>query len=254
MSIQILLEKILEPLLTCFVLLIAGGVVFWVVIIAPSQRKRTLNDYINHVQRVKQNGVLAPATIVLSSTYRAMTVAGKGGFREYNFTVDVQPQDGTPPFRAQFIAWSSGDIKSGDNYPGRKIWVAYNPNNPSEAVFDHYDEEHEQALNDWKTMKERNRITDMMSECMRIRETGTDAVGEVLEIEEFDDAKDGENAVGKPVRVKLKVLPENGSAFESESYAFISLATLPKLAVGKRFQIKFGPHKPELSGLIRALD
>jgi len=98
-----------------------------------------------YIEALRKRGITAPAIVVSARHTASRSPNGRKEMR-INYEVDVQPE-GRTPFRQSFKHW-----RAQRNYTtvlgqlvgeaGRKIWVTFDPNEPSQMIFEHYDEDH----------------------------------------------------------------------------------------------------------------
>lgn len=223
----------------------------------PWKWAEKLDDYDKLVEKLIDVGVVEPAVVVSAKSGGTLKTYKTSKRRKVQFTVDVFPQNGTPPFRSTFVSWKSDRLYSTIIFnnivgeAGRKAWVIYNPHDPSQIILDHYDEEHEFVMAERKYVKARNHFIDMENIAIQVRETGVETLATILEIEELGIETPKEKKEGRAFWLKLNIMPHNGANFVSETYVMVSLDTMHKLTAGKMVHVKFDPHKPEISALIR---
>lgn len=236
----------------CLVLLILAFVVPFVFLSNRENKKSTEKVRQEEYDRTKSlldRGVTSPADI-LSYKYTGSNRKLYGGAYEVvaEFEVEVHPE-GQPSFRSKFQTWIPKYYSKAEH--AKQMWVTYDPHDPTQMEIHHYDFEHENYLvkKDW--MQRRSRFVDMENESIRAREKGVEALATILEVEDLNVAEKNEQKDGRTMRLKFRVIPEDGVPFESQSYGMIALESLPKLIIGGMFYVKYDQQKPEISALIR---
>jgi hypothetical protein len=220
------------------------GLAVWIVTSIIGRRKQAAQQT-NH-DDLRKRGVTAPAVIVSARKGMERTLYEKHELR-IDYVVDVQPE-GRPPFRQSFQYWSerrgftaiAGELVG---EAGRKIWVTYDPNNPSQMIFEHYDEEHQKIIEQQELETRRlefNKLAQVNDEIRKVGE-GADAV-----ITRVDDLNLEYPLKGsRGMRLYFDVTPASGAVFQSETYALIASTALEKYSVGKKLYVKFDPNKPD---------
>lgn len=254
--------------LCCFVAPIVGPIVWWFFAPTPDnilnwifwrsvksergEEKKYRND-------LMQRGVTVPAKVLSIRALGHRQKLSGGPYKALvEYDVEVMPE-GQPSFQARFQYWLPLSWKNGTGEAIRQeregnIWVTYDPNDPSQIIYDHNDKDHAQVFFTKQMVKKRNHFIDMEKEGIRIREIGVETLAIILEFEELGIETPEEKKEGRAFRLKLNVTPHNGASFESETYAMVSLDTMHKLSVGRMVHVKYDPHKPEVSALIRAAE
>ena len=128
----------------CFIGIPAALFVGWLVSGVMSNRRGENKEAQNNALR--KRGVTASAVIVSARKGMGRSVAGEKEI-QVDYEVDVQPENGEK-FRQSFKHWRAdrgytavgGQLVSEQ---GRKILVTYDPNNPAQMIFEHYDEKHQ---------------------------------------------------------------------------------------------------------------
>jgi hypothetical protein len=167
--------------------------------------------------------------------------------------------EGQPDFVSKFeywlpLSWKNGTGEAVEEEYRRKIWVTYDPNDPSQIIYDHNDQNRAQILAVREVVKKRNHFIDMEKEAIRVRECGDESLAVVLELEELGVENEKERKEGKAVRIKFKVTPQSGAEFESETFAMLALESIQKMTPGKKMYIRFDRQKPEISALMRSAE
>jgi len=123
------------------------GLVIWLISLLIGGRKDAKHQVDSEALRMR--GVTAPAIIVSARKGMERNLYEKQELR-IDYVVDVQPE-GKPVFRQSFQHWSErrgftvvfGQL-AGE--AGRKIWVTYDPGDPSQMIFEYYDEERQKIV------------------------------------------------------------------------------------------------------------
>ena len=220
------------------------GIIGWVIWGMLDNKQIARKDAYNDALR--KRGVTAPATVVSARHTVSRSPYGRKEMR-IDYEVDVQPE-GRTPFRQSFKHWTAQR-----NYAtvlgqlvgeaGRKIWVTYDPNDPSQIIFEYYDEEREKLLAHQKLEARRlefNKLAEINNE---IRKSGEEAEAVITRVDDLDLPYPLKGSRG--MRLYFDVTPKNGSVFQSETYALIVDTALEKYSAGKKVYVKFIPHKPE---------
>jgi hypothetical protein len=211
-----------------------------------------------HKASLRKRGVTAPAVIV-SARRNMFTLRPPGtasNERKLIFEVDVQRED-RAPFRTTFQDWVHEFTFTYINMQrmdvvGRKIWVTYDPNNPSDMVFEYFDEDREKVLaaNAWN--ERRAAFEKLNRENQKLFKTGVEAPAVILEAEDLDLAHQFDKA--KVMRLKLEVTPKLGSPYQAETQAMVAEASLAKYSVGKKVIIKYDPRDSTRVTLFRSAE
>jgi len=210
------------------------------------------NEISNKVAAERQSilnsgGVIAPASILF--------VTRKQGDKYANiidFEVEVQPEGGVP-FKASFrdvVGREHFSMFGGKlvGHSGRRIWVAYDPSNLSRVVLDHFDDQNELMLLNQR-ITEFNKLAEANE---GIKARGEEAKAIISRVDDLNLQYSSQNA--RAMRLFFDVMPGSGSAFKSETNAWIGEASLEKYSVGKSVYVRFDPHKTEISALIRSAE
>lgn len=184
------------------------------------------------------HGVSAPA-VILSAWNNYASGGGKysrSTTAHVTFEVEVQPS-GQTPFKAKFKDTLS--IKEGEWFimgprkeeVGKKIWVAYDPNNLKRMVIDHFDSNHE-------FMSKRRAFEKRENVLQTVFKTGEDATAEILEVEDLELSYNIEKDSSKILQLKLRVYPKSGASYEAETVGLFMNTGLHKYTVGKKITVK----------------
>ena len=95
---------------------------------------------------------------------------------------------------------------------------------------------------------------DFEKDTVSIRESGEEALAIILEVEDIGVVMKQEKIEASAMRLKLKVTPNNGVPFESESYSMIANESTKKFAIGKKVYVKFDKRNLEKVVLIRSAE
>lgn len=200
------------------------------------------------------HGVSAPA-VIISAWNNYSSGGGKHSpstTAHVTFEVEIQPA-GQAPFRAKFKDTLS--IRNGEWFImgprkeeiGKKIWVAYDPNNLKRMVIDHFDSDH-------AFMSKRRAFEKREDELQTVRKTGEDAIAEILEVEDLELSYNIEKDSSKVLQLKLRVDPRNGLSYETETVGLFMNTGLHKYTVGRKMTVKIDrvdKYKIALVGPIR---
>lgn len=205
------------------------------------QEKRGAED-----DTLRKRGVTASAVVVSARKGMERSPFGRKEMR-IDYEIEVQPEGGAP-FSQSFQYWTerrgytaiAGQLVG---EAGRKIWVTYDPHDPSQMIFEYYDEERKKIVEQQDLEKRRfefNKLVEMNNE---IRKAGEEAEALITHVEDLNLPYPLKASRG--VRLNFDVLPKSGSAFRSETYALIADASLAKYSTGKKVYVKFDPRQPE---------
>lgn len=197
-------------------------------------------------ESLRKRGVTAPATVVSARHTVSRSPNGRKEMR-IDYEVDVQPE-GRTPFRQSFNHW-----RAQRNYTtvrgqlvgeaGRKIWVTFDPNEPSQMIFEHYDEDHLKII-EQKDLEQRrlefNKLAELNNE---IRKVGEEAEAVITRVEDLNLLYPSKGSRG--MRLHFDVFPKSGDSFPSETHALIVETSVEKYSAGKKVHVRFDPRKPE---------
>lgn len=184
------------------------------------------------------HGISAPA-VILSAWNNYASGGGKysrSTTAHVTFEVEIYPA-GQAPFKAKFKDTLS--IKEGEWFimgprseeVGKKIWVAYDPNNLKRMVIDHFDSNHEFML-------KRRAFEKREDELQTVLKTGENATAEILEVEDLKLSYNIEKDSSKIFQLKLRVTPKDGMPYETETVGLFMNTGLHKYTVGKKVIVK----------------
>jgi len=204
------------------------------------EKRRVAND------GLRQRGVTAQAVVISARDGMERSIYGRKE-RQIKYEVDVMPE-GRMSFRLSFDHWTEkrgftavmgqlvGEV-------GRKIWVTFDPNDPSQMIFEHYHEEHGRIVQQQELEKRRfefNKLVEMNNE---IRRVGEEAEAFITRVEDLNLPYPLKGSRG--LRLYFDVVPKSGAAFSSETHALILDTALVKYSEGKKAYVKFDPRKTE---------
>lgn len=228
----------------CFVCPAGLGLFGWVASSLIDERIRGRREA--RKAALRKRGVTAPAVIVSARRKQfAFRVPGApSNEHKLIFEVDVQREShGT--FRATFEDWIREHNYTYINMQrvdilGRKIWVTYDPHNPSDMFFEYYDEDREKVLAASAWNERRAAFERLDKENQALFKTGVDAPAVILETEDLGLAHQFEGT--KVMRLKLEITPKLGSPYQAETQAMIADGSLEKYSAGKRVIVKYNPR------------
>lgn len=236
----------------CFVLLaafaIGVAIIVWLVRSNMQHSDKFDQARQTKLNQLRSRGITAPAVVITSR------VGGKDGHTmQVKFEIEVQPE-GQPAFCTAFEDWlnAGGDFQANHDRPedvGKKIWVTYNPSNPSEMMFEHYDYAHKYIIG-------RPKFNEIEKQNARVRKTGKEAAAIILEVEDLELTDDVEkNQLQKTImRLKLEVMPDGGRSYHAETQAMFMNSGLHKYTVGKKVIVKFNPQEITQVALVGATE
>ncbi|MBI3170382.1 MAG: DUF3592 domain-containing protein [Chloroflexi bacterium] len=220
------------------------GLAIWIVTAILGRRKETKQQTNN--DELRKRGVTAPAVVVSARKGMERNLYETHELR-IDYVVDVQPE-GRPSFRQSFQYWSErrGFIAIAGELvgeAGRKIWVTYDPNNPSQMIFEHYEEEHQKIIGQQELEARRLEFNKLAQINDEIRKLGEGAEAVITKVDDLDLPYPLKGS--RAMRLYFDITPKSGAVFQSETYALITDTALGKYSVGKRIYVKFDPRKLE---------
>jgi hypothetical protein len=228
----------------CFIGIPALSFVGWIISGVMDNKQIEKRNAEN--EALRKRGVTAPAVVAFARTHMSRSPYGRKEIR-IDYEVDVQPE-GRTPFRQAFKHWSerrgytavAGQLVG---EAGRKIWVTYDPNDPSQMIFEYYDEERGKII-------EQQELDDRRREFNKRAEGNDDLKrrGEAAEavITGMDDLNlPYPLKKSRAMHFRLDVTPQSGPGFRAEADALISDAAIEKYSVGKRIYVRFDPLDPK---------
>jgi hypothetical protein len=244
--------EILLSFAGCIALLVALAFVILVSIWLTRSNMRTSDAFDQarqaRLNELRKRGITAPAVVVTSR------VGGKDGHTmQVKFEIDVQPE-GLPAFSAAFQDWlnAGGNFTPNRDRPedvGKKIWVTYDPANPSEMMFEYYDYARKYILG-------RPKFNEVEKRDAQLRKTGEEAVAVILETEDLEltDDVEKEQLQKTTMRLKLEVTPKSGESYQAEAQGMFVNSGLHKYVVGKKVIVKFNPLDKNQVALVGAFE
>lgn len=207
---------------------------------------RMLKNRAAQEDALRKRGITAPAVVISARNIMERSPFGRREKR-IDYEVDVQPE-GRTAFRQSFQHWTErrnttvilGQL-AGE--AGRKIWVTYDPNDPSQMIFEHYDEDHGKIVEQQELDKRRlefNKLAEMNND---VRKTGEEAEAVILRAEDLNLPYPSRGSHG--MRLYFDVFPKSGNSFRSDTYALIADTSMEKYSAGKKVFVRFDPLKPE---------
>lgn len=235
-------------LVICFVGVPAISFIGWILSGNMDNKRQEKKEAQNNALR--KRGVTAPATVVSARTIMSRSPAGRKEIR-IDYEVDVQPE-GRTPFRQSFQHWEerrgytaiAGQLVGEQ---GRRIWVSYDPNDPSQMIFEHDDKEHEAILKERELESRRldfNKLAELNNE---IRKSGEEAEAIITRVEDLNLEYPLKGS--RAMHLWFDVMPRSGPTFQSETDALIANTALGKYSAGKKVHVKFDPRNPGRAAL-----
>ncbi|MEY2819349.1 MAG: hypothetical protein RL275_2812 [Chloroflexota bacterium] len=195
-----------------------------------------------------ERGEIAPATILSVNATGQHRKQGNNARSRVVYEVEVMPE-GQPSFRQTFELWIpvsySSRARGGGHYgvfdaieaeiADPKIWVTYDPNDPSQMTLHHRDKDHDVAMR----MREFNKITKGNE---ALKQTGESAEALITRVEDLDLYYSTKKS--KAMRIEFMVTPNSGPSFEAGGHFLIGDAAIQKYSVGKKVFVRFDPSNP----------
>ena len=219
-----------------------------------------INKIIDDISSYKENiflngGVLAPAVIISANRVLSWgSGSHRGPFPSHliDFEADVMPAD-APVFRTKF----RNEVHRNETYRnsytiigdevisehGRKIWVTYDPKDPSRAYLDHYDEDHEFAMKEREINGRRaafNKLTEG-NEDLKIHGEQAEAI--ITRVDDLNLPYPMNNA--RAMHICFEVTPKVGFPFEAEGDVLIGETAIKKYSVGKKVFVRIDRNNPK---------
>ncbi|MCB0103301.1 MAG: hypothetical protein H6635_07105 [Anaerolineales bacterium] len=226
----------------CLVPLIT--VIGWLIWGKLDDKQIEKRDAYNEVLRGR--GITAPAVVVSARHTVSRSPNGRKEMR-IDYEVDVQPE-GRVPFRQSFQHWTAQR-----NYAtvlgqlvgeaGRKIWVTYDPNDPSQMIFEHYDEEHSKIIEQRDLDIRRREFNKQNEGSNELKKNGLQAEAVITRVDDLDLPYPLKQSRG--MRLYFDVIPQNGEPFRSEGDALIAEIALEKYSAGTKVFVRYDPQNPE---------
>jgi hypothetical protein len=166
--------------------------------------------------------------------------------RRIDYEVDVLPE-GRAPFKQSFQHWTErrgytaimGQLVG---EAGKKIWVTYDPNNPSQMIFEHYDQEHGQIVSEQELNARRAEFNRLTEGNEALKKTGEQAEAIITGVDDLNLPYPLKK--GRAMHLYLDVIPRSGAAFRAEADVLIADTALEKYTVGRMFYVRFDPRQP----------
>lgn len=198
------------------------------------------------IEALRQRGVLAPAVVISARDGMERNVHGRKE-RQIKYDVDVLPE-GRASFRQAFDHWTEkrgytavmGQL-AGE--AGRKIWVTYDPNDPSQMIFEYYDEERGKIIEQQDLENRRREFNIRAEKNNDLKRRGEAAEAVIIGADDLNLPYPLKKS--RAMHFRLDVIPQTGSGFRAEADALISDAALEKYSIGKRIYIRFDPLDPK---------
>jgi hypothetical protein len=189
-------------------------------------------------ERLIETGVPARARVV---TARYTGTVVNDVYKQYDFTLEVFPEEGEP-----YEAKTRGlvpieDVHSFD--PGRMIPVMVNPADPTDvAIGGNEDGELGNLASTTSKEEQRRQIEEMLERNEKQKEEilgkGTEAQAVILKAFELGINVNGPNPA---MQFLLEVKPEGKDAFQAQTMGVIAEASVPKYQTGKTVTVKYDP-------------
>lgn len=195
---------------------------------------------------LREHGILAPAMVISARDGMDRNVLGRKE-RQIKYEVDVMPE-GRAAFRQSFVHWTekrgytaiAGQLVG---EAGRKIWVTYDPNEPSRIVFEHYDEEHAKLVEQQDLENRRREFNKRTEGNEELKKTGEQATAIIIGVDDLNLPYPLKNS--RAVRLYFDVMPRSGSVFRAEANVLIGDVALEKYSVGKTVYVRFDHLNPQ---------
>lgn len=197
-------------------------------------------------EAIRDNGgIMAPGVIVAAKILKSW---GGGKNRAPNghvleYLVEITPENGSP-FQAKINHEFDGGAYSSifnemTSEHGRKIWVVYDPKDPTRAYFSHYNEKHEEGMLNYR----RGIFNTLTEGNEELKKTGVQAEAIITGVDDLNLPYPWKN--GRAMHMYFDVMPRDGSVFRAEGNVLIGDAALEKYSVGKTVYVRFNPNQPE---------
>jgi|GEM_PF-1863363 len=200
-------------------------------------------------------GVLAPAVIVSANrvfSWGSGRIRGPFPSHLVDFEVDVMPE-GATVFRTKL----RNEVYRNETYKnsykiignemvsehGRKIWVTYDPKDPSRAYLDHYHEDHETAMKEREITLRRvafNKLTEG-NEDLKLRGEQAEAI--ITRVEDLNLSYPAKNS--RAMHICFEVTPKAGFSFQAEGDVLIGETAVKKYSIGKKVFVRFDLQNPK---------
>lgn len=218
----------------------------------------SLKNYEALASRLHQTGVSAPAVIVSARSNETFKAFGRYKMRKVNYSAEVQPQNGQPGFRADFIGWYRDFnfkmilFNSVVGATGKKAWVLFDPHDPSQMIFDHYDDDHAYALYKRDLNRRAGEFLEVARNLDTLVTSGSEGTAVILKVEDLNLLFNADNSYA--MIFGLDVTPRSGAPFRAKTYALISRTALHKYISGKKVYVKYDAANPQRVVLTRSME
>jgi hypothetical protein len=197
-------------------------------------------------EALRQRGIMAPAIVLSARSTMERSVFGRKE-RRIDYEVDVLP-DGRAPFKQSFQHWTErrgytavmGQLVG---EAGKKIWVTYDPNDPSQMIFEHDDQEHEQIASEQELNERRAKFNKLTEGNEALKINGKQAEAIITGVDDLNLPYPLKK--GRAMHLYFDVMPRDGSVFRAEGDVLIGDVALEKYSVGKTVYVRFDPNQPE---------
>jgi hypothetical protein len=126
---------------------------------------------------------------------------------------------------------------------GKKIWVTYDPNDPSQMIFEHDDQEHEQIASEQELNERRAKFNKLTEGNEALKINGKQAEAIITGVDDLNLPYPLKK--GRAMHLYFDVMPRDGSVFRAEGDVLIGDVALEKYSVGKTVYVRFDPNQPE---------
>lgn len=238
------------------VICLSGVLVFLVILLLPIvvifvfKQNKQLNaeraERRKFQEAIRDNGgIMAPGVIVAAKILKSWgggkNRAPNGHILEY--LVEITPENGSP-FQTKINHEFDGGTYSSifnemTSEHGRKIWVVYDPKDPTRAYFSHYNEKHEEGMLNYR----RGIFNTLTEGNEELKKTGVQAEAIITGVDDLNLPYPWKN--GRAVHMYFDVMPRDGSVFRAEGDVLIGDVALEKYSVGKTVYVRFDPNQPE---------
>lgn len=195
---------------------------------------------------LRKRGVTAPAIVLSARSTMERSLFGRKE-RRIDYEVNVQPA-GQAPFKHSFQHWTErrgytavkGQLVG---EAGKKIWITYDPNNPSQMIFEHDDQEHERIISEQELNERRaefNKLTEG-NDALKVR--GEQAVAFITHVDDLNLPYPLKKS--RAVHICFEVTPSVGTVFRAEGDVLIGESAFDKYSVGKKVFVRFDPQNTQ---------
>ncbi len=242
------------------VICLVGVLVFLVILLLPIvvifvfKQNKQLNAERTVRQKFQESirdngGIMAPGVIVAAKILKSWG-GGKNrapGGHELEYLVEITPENGSP-FQVKINHEFDGGTYTSifnemTSEHGRKVWVVYDPKDPTRAYLSHYDEKHEEGVLNYRRGIF-NKLTEGNEE---LKKTGVQAEAIITGVDDLNLPYPLKK--GRAMHMYFDVMPRAGTVFRAEGNVLIGDAALEKYSVGKTVYVRFDPNQPEIAVL-----